>query len=330
MSEPAPFDTYRQAHVGRVNAVVDYIESHIHEDLTVESLAQVAGFSPFHFHRVFSAVMGETLGQFIGRLRLERAATLLLAHRSRSITAIAVSSGFANPSAFSRAFRQTYGMSPTQWRRGGHVRHEKRAAVLSSFDDPDNPAHRAFGIDGSRLDESGRRVWTVRAGALGITTVRIEQHDPVEVAYVRYTGRYEGLGEVFTDLFTRLLTWAEPRGLVRAGTALYSVYHDNPSLTEDDRLRVSVCLPVPPATRQDGPVGRLRLPGGRYAVATFELGEKDYGQAWHALDAGWLPGSGYEPDDRLPFERFFVGRPGPTPGVEVVDICIPVRPAQWF
>jgi AraC family transcriptional regulator len=330
MSEPAPSETYRHVHLGRVNAVVDYIEAHVHDDLTVESLAHVAGFSPFHFHRIFSAMTGETLGQFIGRIRIERAATLLVAHPSRSITEIAVSSGFSNPSAFSRAFRQTYGMSPTEWRRGGHARHEKRAAVFSSFGGPGSWEHQGFGIERIRLDGNGRSVWDVRAGALGMTTVRIEQHDAVEVAYVRHTGRYEGLGEVFTDLFTRLLTWAEPRGFVGAGTALYSVYHDNPSLTEDDRLRVSVCVPVPPATRPDGPIGRLRLPGGRYAVATFELGEKDYGHAWYAMDAGWLPGSGYEPDDRLPFERFFVGRQASAPDAEVVDICIPVRPARSF
>jgi AraC family transcriptional regulator len=327
MSEPAPSGAYRQAHVGRVNAVIDHIEHHLDHDLTVRSLADVAGFSAFHFHRIFSAVTGETLGQFIARIRVERAATLLLAHPSASITEIAVSSGFSNPSAFSRTFRQTYGMTPTQWRRGGHARHEKRAAVFSAFGEQTS-APDGFGIDGIRVDETGRSLWDVRAGSLGTTTVCIEQLEDVEVAYVRHTGKYAGLGEVFAELFTRLLTWAEPRGFVGAGTALYALYHDNPSLTQDDRLRVSVCVPVPPGTRPSGPVGRLRLPGGRCAVATFELGEKDYGQAWFALDAGWLPASGYEPDDRLPFERFFVGREPRTPGVEVVDICIPVRPAH--
>lgn len=330
MSQPAPSETYRQVHLGRVNAAVDYIESHLHDELTVHALADVAGFSPFHFHRVFSAVTGETLGQFISRLRIERAATLLLAHPSRTVTQVAVSSGFSNPSAFSRAFRQTYGMSPTEWRRGGHARHEKRAAMFTALSDPASSGRLGFGIEGIRLDANGRSIWDVRAGPLGSATVRIEQQEPVEVAYVRYTGRYQGLGEVFSRLFTRLLTWAEPRGFVDAGTALYVLYHDNPSLTEDVRLRVSVCVPVPPETRPDGQVGRLRLPGGRCAVATFELGEQDYGQAWYALDAGWLPESGYEPDDRLPFERFLVGRQARNPDVEVVDIGIPVRPARRF
>jgi AraC family transcriptional regulator len=327
MTEQAAAANHRRAHVGRVNAVIDHIEAHLGDELTVQSLAQVAGFSPFHFHRVFSAVTGETLGQLIARLRVERAATELLAHPSRTVTDIAVSTGFANPSAFSRAFRQAYGMSPTQWRRGGHARHEKRAQMLSRFEGVPS-APKAFGIERHRLDERGRSVWGVRAGTLGTTTVRVDQLEPVEVAYFRYTGRYEGLSEVFGELFTRLLAWAEPRGFVRPGTALYAIYHDDPSLTDDERLRVSVCVPVPADIRPDGAVGRLLLPGGRCAVATFELGEKDYGQAWYALDAGWLPESGYEPDDRLPFERYLVGRESSITGVEVVDICIPVRPAR--
>ena len=68
----------RPVYEGRVHAVMDYIEAHLGEELSVEQLAEVAHFSPFHFHRIFGAMTGETLGGFIARVRIERAATRLV------------------------------------------------------------------------------------------------------------------------------------------------------------------------------------------------------------------------------------------------------------
>ena len=102
----------------RLNRVVDYIDDHLGSDLTLERLAGVACFSKFHFGRVFQACMGESLFEFIGRTRLERAAARLLHNRSESITSIALACGFDNPSAFSRSFRRHFGVSATAWRAG--------------------------------------------------------------------------------------------------------------------------------------------------------------------------------------------------------------------
>jgi AraC family transcriptional regulator len=72
----------------------------------------------------------------------------------------------------------------------------------------------------------------------------------------------------------------------------------------------------------------MHLGGGPCAVARFELGSQDYGKAWFALAGGWLPDSGYEPDDRLPFERYPVGVTTTSDKSEVVDIYLPVRPLR--
>jgi len=332
VSDPLGSQANRPVYVERVNAVIDYIETHLDDDLTVEKLAEVAHFSPFHFHRIFSVMTGETLGQFIGRLRLERAATWLIGQRDRPVTEIAVECGFASPSAFSRAFRETFGMTPSAWRAGGHAGYERQSRKPNDDPSVESLARSGrFGVEGTRLSvQSGRTVWDIGAGSLGTASVEIEQLTETDVAYVRYTGRYQGLGEVFTDLFTRLMTWAEPRGLVAPGTPLLSVYHDDPGITDDDRLRVSVCVPVPADMPAEGDIGRMTIPGGACAVGHFELGITDYPAAWYALAGGWLPDSGYEPDDRLPFERFIVGREARRPDAEPVDICIPVRPLRRY
>ena len=322
----------RPVYEGRVNAVIDHIEAHLSDELTVEGLAQVAHFSPYHFHRIFSSLTGETLGGFIARVRLEHAASRLAAQPARPVTDIALECGFANPSSFSRAFREAFGMTPTDWRRGGYLRHERRSRDPAADPSPrDLAARGAFGVTGTRLSvDTGRTVWDVAAGSLGSVTVVLEQLAHTEVAYVRYTGRYQGLAEVFTELYARLLRWAEPRGLVEQGTVLYNVYHDDPSLTDDDRLRLTVCLPVPAETVAEGDIGRMALPAGPVAVGRFELGVADYPEAWYAMAGGWMPDSGYEPDDRLPFERFVVGRTAARPDAEVVDVGIPIRPLRRY
>jgi AraC family transcriptional regulator len=316
-------------YVERVNAVIDYIEAHITEELTLEKLAAVAHFSPFHFHRVFGVFTGETVARFIGRVRIERAATLLIQQPHKSITEVGVDSGFRNPSSFARAFRDAFGMSASQWRDGGYQTYE-RVPGESYRDVVGNLGVReGFGIVSAHLEAAtGVASWEVGCGDLGTARVTIEQLPLLEVAYIRHTGRYQGMGEVFTDIFTRLMMWAQPRGLVTADAWVLAVYHDNPSITDDDKLRVSACLSVPEETESSGEVGRMQIAGGAYAVGHFELGESDYPPAWFALAGGWLPDSGYEPDDRYPFERFYVGKPATSAGKEIVEIWLPVRPLR--
>ena len=96
----------RQEYISRINRVIDYIEANIDKDLSLTSLAKIANFSPFHFHRIFRAMVGETLNGFILRIRLEKAAARLLDHPKESITEIAFDCGFSGSATFARAFRE--------------------------------------------------------------------------------------------------------------------------------------------------------------------------------------------------------------------------------
>jgi len=328
---PGP-GTSRPIYVERVNAVIDYIEAHLADELDLETLAEVAHFSPYHFHRIFTTMVGETLSRFIARVRVERAATLLVQHPERSITETAVACGFTNPSSFARAFRDAFGMSASEWRDHGFERYEREPGeTLRDVIGNVGRIDETYGVLDAALDPtSGAAAWTIGAGSLGSAGVTIERIPAMNVAYVRHTGRYQGLGEVFTDLFARLMAWAQPRGFVTSHASLLSVYHDNPSITEDDRLRVSVCITVPEGTEVSGGIGQMEVEGGTFAVGRYELGERDYPEAWYALAGGWLPESGYEPDDRLPFERFPIGDEAADLDKHAVEIWLPVRPLRRY
>ncbi|WP_235971841.1 helix-turn-helix transcriptional regulator [Azohydromonas caseinilytica] len=96
-----------------MNQVIDHIDLHLAEPLVLAELFRVANFSPFHFHRLFVAWMGETVGEYLGRRRLEAGALLLAHERRRTVLAIALEVGFASSEAFARAFKQRFGMTPS-------------------------------------------------------------------------------------------------------------------------------------------------------------------------------------------------------------------------
>jgi AraC family transcriptional regulator len=162
----------------------------------------------------------------------------------------------------------------------------------------------------------------------GKLEAQVEVRDlPVtHVAYVRHTGPYKGDAQLFEGLFGQLFQWAGPRGLCREGMQILTVYHDNPDVTDEDKLRISVSLSVDEDTPVDGSIGKMALPGGAYAVARFELGPDQYEEAWTSVYGGWLPQSGYQPDDRPALELYHSDPKQHPEGKCVVDICVPVKP----
>jgi len=326
-SPPAP-TAARAEYLGRIHRVTDHIERHLAERLTLEELARVACFSPFHFHRVFTACVGETLFQFILRLRLERAASQLAQDPGKSITAVALDCGFGSPAAFARAFRAGFGLSASEWRAGS--RKDREAIRKDGEERAAAPGYVAAGAAAPRAGgESSRRMPMSPSPssqpAKPADAVRIETVEPFTVAYVRHVGPYAGDSALFGRLFERLCRWAGPRGLLGPDATFLTIYHDNPDITAEDKLRISVCVTVPPETKPDGEAGVMRVEGGRYAVATFLLDPSEYGAAWNWLMGTWFPSSGYQPDDRPCFEKYLNDPEKHPRKLHHVEIWEPVR-----
>ena len=109
----------RQEYVARINRVIDHIDAHLGAELALAELADVACFSRFHFHRIFSAMVGETITDYVKRIRLQNAASRLVNNPRDSVTDIAMACGFSSPSVFARAFRERFGVSASSWRASG-------------------------------------------------------------------------------------------------------------------------------------------------------------------------------------------------------------------
>ncbi|MEO1022741.1 MAG: GyrI-like domain-containing protein, partial [Bacteroidota bacterium] len=153
--------------------------------------------------------------------------------------------------------------------------------------------------------------------------VEVKELPKMTVAYIRHMGPYKGDEQLFEHLWNRLLAWAGPRQLLTKDMQSLSVYHDDPTVTSEDKHRVSVCITVPPETEVSGEVGKMSIDPARYAVARFGLTSKDFEEAWDWVYGQWLPENGYQPEDKPYFEMY---HGAPKDGVFEVDICIPVKP----
>ena len=318
----------REEYVARINRVIDHIETNIDADLSLESLAAVANFSPFHFHRLFRAFLGETPKQFILRVRLEKAAAQLTANPKKSITEIAFDCGFSGSATFARAFKEAFQVSASEWRLTARKQDRKICKTIRKNNQTvgkNRKDLKASSLYGNvNINQIQRRM-----NMLDESRFQIEVKDmpDLNVAYIRHIGPYKGDSHLFESLFGKLFTWAGPRGLVQMpGTQVLTVYHDDPKVTAEDKQRISVCITVPEKTAVDGEIGQMKISGGRFAVAHFEITSSEYEHAWNAVYGGWLPESGYQPADGLCYELMHNDPNAHPQQKHIVDICIPVKP----
>lgn len=319
----------RQEYTARINRVIDYIETNLDEELSLETLASVANFSPFHFHRIFRGMVGETLGEFIQRIRLEKAASQLIYNPQKSITAIALDCGFSGSATFARAFKEMFQMSASEWRSRVRRRQESKIRKIERKEDQ---APGKMGQDSATISlyidpVTNNPKWRIKMLNKSQIQVEVKDVPAWPVAYVRHIGAYQGDSALFESLFNKLMAWAAPRGLLRfPETQVLAVYYDDPEITATDKLRVDACITIPPDAVVEGEIGKTVIPGGKYAVAHFELTAQEYQEAWNLVYGEWLPQSGYQPDDR-PCYELYLNNPEEHPDHKhIVDICVPVKP----
>jgi len=323
---PAVANPARAEYVARINRVIDYINTHIGEPLALETLAAVAHFSPFHFHRVFSAMTGETLADCVRRRRLELAAGCLLAWRSRTVLSIALDLGFASNEVFTRNFHQHFGVTPSGWRKGAwRDWAAARHLELRKFRQADRKNRQAV----MTILRDNAHHWHARQeydGACNME-VTIKQLPDYHVAYLRNTGPY-GTSDI-PMTWERLNRWCQAQSFGNQPHTMLGVSLDDPKITPPAQCRYDACVEIEPGFKVSGEVGTQTIRGGAYACARFIGNVDKIGPAWQWLFAEWLPSSGYQCDARPCFELYPAElERKPEPGIFVCDICIPIKPLE--
>jgi len=285
------------------------VVSRLGRPLRLEEVARAAMLSPFHFHRVFQALMGETLAEFVKRLRLEKAVTMMAfpsAARSgrASLTTIAHKCGFSSSSDFSRCFKQRYGAAPS-------------AFDIEAWRD----AHAAE-LQGVVAEATGRLHLRRLPAGHNPDGFKVTLRDfPARtVAYIRVRNPYRG--DAVFKAVQRLVAWAERNSLADGQWLGYQ--WENPEITALEDCQYYVAVEAERFTPK-GEIGRYRFPPMTVAQVEVRGGIDLELRALQWLYGTWLPRSGYVPDDQPGFEAW-IGRPF-AHGMEYFEIYaqVPVR-----
>ena len=303
----------------RVNRVLDYIREHKAEELTLETLAGVAAFSPFHFHRIFKAMTGENVKELVQRTRLESAASQLV-YSQADILAVALDHGFRSASAFARAFKERFGMTASAWRAGGWRERKSWLADGKARTADGKPGEAAGGAAAQDVCMTGED-----AGEETSMDVTVKNLPLYHVAYLRTVGPY-GPGGGIPSLWLKLARWAQARDLWTPDRLCIGTAIDDPMVTDPDKCRYDAAIVVPAGFEPDGGVNVTDVPGGKHAVAAFDGSSHEIGAAWKALFGRWLPESGYQPEGPC-FEAYRGEEAWDAKHDRFrCDLCIPVKP----
>jgi len=281
--------TTRSDYAMRLERVFRWLADHLDDTLDLTRLAEVAAMSPYHFHRIYRAIQGETAADTVRRLRLHRAAVELITGEL-PVTRIARRAGYASQEAFTRAFKAAYGVPPARYR--------------ASFVPSPTP---------TRTEDAMDTTMTYQATIRETPTLR--------VAALAHHGDYLNIG----NTFERLAAIAGGQGLFGAGTRSFGIYYDDPASTPREALRSDACVTLPDGKTPSGELQLREIRGGRYAV-TLHVGpyaELHFPYTW--LYGTWLPTSGEEPADAPSIEEYLNDAHIVPPSELRTEIWLPLR-----
>ena len=279
----------RNRHEKRISRVIEYIYHHLDEDLTLNVLSEVACFSPFHFHRVFSECTGINIIRLVQMLWLRRASQYLVFSDNRSITDIALEAGFANAESFSRTFKKMHGQSPSEFRRNPDW---QRWQVTNSFNETQE-----------------------------YTNMKIIDFPDTLIAALEYQGSEH---QIYTAT-QQFIKWKQSVGIGPDEGLTFGIHYSDPVniLSEEYQLDIAVSVEKPVAANEFGVVNKI-IPGGRCAVARY-LGSRHHIKAAPWLNREWLPMSGEELRDFPMYFHYVNVGPDVREQDMITDVYFPIK-----
>lgn len=274
----------------RLNAVINYVSNNLDKTHSIEQLAERANFSKFHFHRIYTAVMGETIQTVVRRLRLEGAAATLVYQKDRPITEVALDHGYSSGANFTKAFTKHFGYPPTDYR----IKKSKIGKAKSS---------------------------DIYQDSLNIFDVKIKQQPEIQLAYLRRTGAY--LHMQINEMHQEVQQWVDGRGCGANNPTSVGITWSDSFITEEENWIYDACVAVQPKTKGNDGISIQTLSRGTVATLVVELSENDdhdLSTYWDWLVRVWFLSSHYELRSSPSFELYFLTADGFK-----VQLCLPLE-----
>lgn len=278
-------EDYRQ----RVDRVTIYIREHLDSQIDIRTLADISAFSPFHFHRVMRAYLGEPIGAFIVRKRVEMAAQLLR-YSDMSVSQIAYRVGYDTPSGLTKSFCKLFGISPKKYRL------TKNYQIMTT--------------------ESPKP-------EIKLSQAKVVQQEPKNVIYIAASGNYKNIS--YSSLYERMWVEIKRQGLFGENMEHIAVYYDNPEVMVCDNMKCDVCISVSKAAQPNEEIGVKTIDGGRFVMFTYTGPYSNVGVAYDKIYGELLAQGGFSTRDTFCYEIYTNDPTQTAPQQLETEIYIPIE-----
>lgn len=278
----------------RIGRALEFINSNLDQTIQLDDIAKASHFSVYHFHRIFHALVGETVNEYVSRKRMEKAVCRLIKRPASSITEVAEAGGYSSSANFSKAFKHYFGLSPTQLRSGQFDRQDflersKKGKLYRKYGKAFNPQDlysqfvtQSGAFDPDKLEDI-------------LMKVRLEKLPENPIAFLTSPRGYE-LDSVY-DTWDKINHWAALQGIDDDRQQRFALCYDNPTITPEDKCRYDAAIVIKPEVAISAPCKQSTIPAGQYAVAYYKDVADKITNFITEIYSSWFPNSGYEPDD---------------------------------
>ncbi len=295
-------------YIKNIDLAISFIDNNLDTELTLETIAKTALYSPYHFHRIFKAIIGETLYEYITRKRIERAALDLEKKSEINITEIALQYGFGSNSSFTKMFKKFYGISPSEFRKKSQPEYYKLAKIKSK--------------NGQESLVFEKYLYAIEDHLLWIkknATVEVK-----EVSKLNFIGiNHHGIAGI-EKAFQKVLTWGHSKGLfTNPKNKIARIFHDNLRITDENKVRMNIGF-FTTDTIEKEEVKEETIEKSKCIVGHFKISPSNFERAWSSLFV-WMVKNGYRKSKENYFEIYHNDFLTPNPKELIVDMYIPIE-----
>ncbi|KUJ62736.1 AraC family transcriptional regulator [Flavobacteriaceae bacterium CRH] len=299
----------KEDYIKRINNILSFIDENLDQDLTLETIAKIGNYSPFHLHRIFKAITNETINEYITRKRIEKSALILLHKREITISELSLQYGFNSNSSFTRTFKKFYGISPKEFRKT----YPNKFSKIGKVDSKNGQVSGLF-------DEYICNINNLKNWIKMKAKIEIKEMPKLDLAYITQIG-LNGM----QNAYSKLIKWATPKGLFEnEDVKIITIYHDSFKITEHDKVRMSACISLKEKVQVDGEIGLTTIEKGKFIVGHFEIGINEFEKSWSGLFI-WMSENGYKKANRNPYEIYYNDFNEHPEKISIVDFCIPIE-----
>lgn len=297
-----------EEHIKRIRKVLNFIDQNLGNELSLDNLAEIGSYSPFHFHRIFRSIIGETLQEYITRKRMEKAAMMLTKEKELSLEQVFLEVGFSSNSTFTKNFKKYFGISPTTFKKNCPEKFNKISPINS---------------------HSGQKEVVFEKYLYNLNQMKnfMENNAKIEVKELpeMHLASVLSIGvQNISKSYSTLISWAISKNIFPRETAkMITVYHDSFKVTAPDKVRIHACMLLDKPIKTDGEIFPETLPKGKYIVGSYCITLDDFEKAWNALFL-WMNDNGYQYRKTPPFEIYHNNFQEHPEKKCIVDFCIPV------